>query len=124
MKTSKYFSEAEFRRCTPPCSREDMDQDFLDLMDDVRRKAGIPLIINCAYRSRDYDLKKGRSGNSAHTHGLAVDIRYNASATCYKIVKAAYECGVQRIGIGKNFVHIDMGERVGLPSNVLWHYYD
>lgn len=124
MKTSKHFSEAEFRRCTPPCSREDMDQDFLDLMDDVRRKAGIPLVINCAYRSRDYDLKKGRSGNGAHTHGLAVDIRYNTSATCYKIVKAAYECGVTRIGIGKNFVHIDMGERVGLPSNVLWHYYD
>ena len=53
-----------------------------------------------------------------------MDIRYNTSATCYKIVKAAYECGVTRIGIGKSFVHIDMGERVGLPSNVLWHYYD
>lgn len=124
MKTSKYFGEAEFLRCTPPCSREDMNQDFLDLMDDVRHKAGIPLVINCAYRSRDYDLKKGRSGNSAHTRGLAVDIRCTTSENRYKIVKAALECGIQRIGIGKNFVHIDKGETAGLPAPVVFHYYE
>ena len=100
-----------------------MEQDFLDVMDDIRRKAGIPLVINCAYRSQAYDKKKGRSGNSAHTYGLAVDFRANTSATRYKIVKAALECGVTRIGIGKTFVHIDMGERVGLPANCMWDYY-
>ena len=124
MKQSRYFSEAEFRKCDPPCDRESMDQDFLDVMDDIRRKARIPLVINCAYRSREYDKKKGRSGNSAHTQGLAVDIRCNTSENRLKIVKAALECGITRIGIGKTFIHIDMGERVGLPANVMWHYYE
>lgn len=124
MKQSRYFSEQEFRKCDPPCDRESMEQDFLDVMDDIRRKARIPLVINCAYRSREYDKKKGRTGNSAHTQGLAVDIRCNASENRFKIVKAALECGITRIGIGKTFIHIDMGERVGLPANVIWHYYE
>ena len=124
MKQSRYFSEQEFRKCDPPCDRESMEQDFLDVMDDIRRRARIPLVINCAYRSREYDKKKGRSGNSAHTQGLAVDIRCNTSENRLKIVKAALECGITRIGIGKTFIHIDMGERVGLPANVMWHYYE
>ena len=75
MKTSKYFKPEEFERCNPSCSIEDMDQDFLDLLDDLREKAGTPLVLNCAYRSKEHDKAKGRSGNSAHTEGLAVDIR-------------------------------------------------
>ena len=89
MKQSRYFSEPEFRKCNPPCDRESMDQDFLDVMDDIRKRAGVPLVINCAYRSQAYDKKKGRSGNSAHTYGLAVDFRCNTSANRLKIVKAA-----------------------------------
>ena len=123
MKQSRYFSEAEFSKCDPPCKRDDMEQSFLNTMDAIRARAGIPLIMNCAYRSQAYDKKKGRSGNSAHTYGLAVDFRANTSATRYKIVKAALECGITRIGIGKTFVHIDMGERVGLPANCMWDYY-
>ena len=75
MKTSKYFKPEEFERCNPSCSIEDMDQDFRDLLDDLREKAVIPLVLNCAYRSKEHDKAKGRSGNSAHTEGLAVDIR-------------------------------------------------
>lgn len=123
MKKSYYFSEKEFNKCTPFCSREDMEQDFLYLMDDIRRKAGIPLIINCAYRSREYDIKKGRSGNSAHTHGLAVDFKCLNNQTRQKIILAAVQCGVTRMGIGRDFIHVDMGERVGLPK-AIWLYDD
>lgn len=123
MKQSRYFSESEFRKCDPPCDINDMDGHFLATLDAVRERAGIPLVLNCAYRSQAYDKKKGRSGNSAHTYGLAVDFRCNTSANRLKIVKAALECGITRIGIGKTFVHIDMGERVGLPANCMWHYY-
>lgn len=123
MKKSYYFSEKEFNKCTPFCSMEDMEQDFLYLMDDIRRKAGIPLIINCAYRSKEYDIKKGRSGNSAHTYGLAVDFKCLDNQTRQKIVKAAHECGVVRMGIGRTFIHIDMGERLGLRP-AIWVYDD
>ena len=123
MKRSVYFSESEFRRCTPPCEREQMQQSFLNLMDDIRRRAGIPLVINCAYRSREYDLKKGRTGNSAHTLGLAVDFKCLNNQTRQKIITAAIMCGVTRIGVGRTFVHVDMGDKVGMIPAV-WTYDD
>ena len=119
---SKYFSPSEFKRCTPSCDISQMDAGFLQVLDEVREGAGIPLVLNCAYRSRAYDISKGRSGNSAHTRGKAVDIRANSSATRYKIVAAALGAGIRRIGIGKNFVHIDNDDT--LSQGVIWHYYD
>ena len=123
MAKSKYFSEGEFARCTPPCKRDDMAQAFLNVMDAIREKAGIPLVINCAFRTREYDMAKGRSGRSAHCAGLAVDFRCLNNQTRQKIVRAAVECGITRMGIGRTFVHVDMGERCGLPSAV-WVYDD
>ena len=119
---SKYFPESEVKKCVPSCSERDMDGAFLSLLDEVREKAGIPLVLNCAYRSSSWDKSKGRSGNSAHTRGKAVDIRCNASVTRYKIVKAALDCGVRRIGIGKSFVHLDNDD--SLPQDVIFHYYE
>lgn len=118
---SKYFQAAEFKRCQPACTIDQMDQGFLDLLDQVRERAGIPLVLNCAYRSVAHEKAQGRSGNSAHTRGRAVDIRCNASATRYKIVAAALACGIRRVGIGKTFVHLD--NDTTLPQGVMWDYY-
>lgn len=119
---SKYFSPAEFKRCTPSCSIKDMDPDFLELLDQIREDAGIPLVLTCAYRSKAWELEKGRSGNSAHTRGLAVDIRCNTSANRYAIIDAALANNVRRIGVGKTFVHIDAD--TSLPQDVFWDYYE
>ena len=118
---SKYFSEGEFNRCVPSCSMNDMDSDFLLLLDKVREDCGIPLIINCAYRSSEYDIRKGRSGNSSHCRGKAVDIRCNDSSTAFKIVNAAIKNGINRIGVARNYIHIDNDD--SLPHNVMWNYY-
>lgn len=118
---SKYFSPSEFRKCTPACDIGQMDAGFLALLDEVREKAGIPLVLNCAYRSVAYDKAKGRSGNSAHTRGKAVDIRCNASENRFKIIRAALDCGIRRIGIGQSFIHLDNDS--SLPQRVIWHYY-
>lgn len=117
----RYFSEKEFKNCTPTCTMSDMDPDFLATLDNIREDAGIPLIINCAYRSVEWDKKKGRSGNSAHCKGKAVDIRCNSSATAYKIVVAALKNNIKRIGIGNGYVHIDNDDT--LPQEVIWNYY-
>ena len=117
----KYFSEGEFNRCVPSCSMSDMDKDFLMLLDKVREDCGIPLILNCAYRSVEWDKKKGRSGNSSHCRGKAVDIRCSDSSTAFKIVKAALENGICRIGIGNGYIHLDNDD--SLPQGVIWNYY-
>ena len=122
VRMSKYFSPAEFKKCVPSCSINDMDGGFLALMDRVREKAGIPLVMNCAYRSKEWDLAHKRSGNSAHTRGKAMDIRCNTSQNRFKIVKAALECGIKRIGIGSNFIHLDNDS--SLAQSVIFHYYN
>lgn len=119
---SRYFAECEFQRCSPSCSLQDMTQEAMDAFDAVRERAGIPLVINCAFRSREWDKARGRSGNSAHTKGVALDIRANSSATRMKIVSAALAEGITRIGIGQGFVHLDIDDT--LAQGVMWHYYE
>lgn len=119
---SKYFAPAEFRRCTPSCSIGQMDADFLALLDRVRESAGIPLVLNSAFRSREYERQMGRTGTSAHCKGKAVDIRCNTSQNRYKIIRAALECGIRRIGVGKSYIHLDSSETHA--QDVIWHYYD
>ena len=125
MKQARYFVDAEFRKCVPSCSIEDMDEEFLFILDNIRKKAGIPLVLNSAFRSPAYEKKMGRTGTSAHTYGKAVDIRCSTSSNRMKIVSAAIACGITRIGIGKNFVHIDSaGKAENLPEGVMFHYYE
>lgn len=119
---SKYFAPAEFKRCTPSCTIDQMDAAFLNRLDQFREFVGIPLVLTCAYRSKAWEKAHGRTGNSAHTRGLAVDIRCNASDTRYRIVMAAVCFGFKRIGIGKNFIHLDLDP--SLPQGVIWHYYE
>lgn len=94
----------------------------MDKFDEVREKANIPLVINCAYRSKEWDKSKGRSRISAHTKGVALDIRCNNTQTRMKIVRALIEVGCRRIGIGKTFVHADFDET--LPQDVIFDYYE
>lgn len=122
MSRAKYFTDAEFRRCSPACSIDDMKQDTLDRLDLARETAGIPFVLNSAYRSPEWERSKGRSGDGAHTKGRAVDIRCGSDGNRYKIVLALIVAGFCRIGIGKNYIHADDdGTRT---QNVIWHYYN
>ena len=102
-----YFHPTEFPRCNPPCKKSDMHADTIERLNRMREIAGIPLVLNCAYRSPAHDRARGRSGTGAHTLGRAVDIRCNADATRYKIIVAALEAGFTRIGVADTFVHVD-----------------
>lgn len=116
----KYFTNDDFERASPSCAISDMSSDFLHLLDRCRDYAGIPFIVNSAYRSSEYERSKGRSGSGAHTRGVAVDIRCLTNLDRYRIVSAAVRVGIPRIGIATNFVHLDMD--VSLPCPRIWLY--
>ena len=122
MITAKFFTESEFRRCVPPCSLQDMDQQFMLQLDNARKQAGIPFVLNSAFRSVAYEKSKGRTGAGDHPQGKGVDIRCNTSSNRMKIVRALLDNGFTRIGIGKTYIHAGMGK--DLPQNVIWHYYE
>ncbi|MCL2291236.1 MAG: D-Ala-D-Ala carboxypeptidase family metallohydrolase [Bacteroidetes bacterium] len=120
--TSKYFKEEEFKKCNPPCSLQDMDQDFMDWLDSVREDAGISFRLKSAFRSKQHEQNMGRSGNSAHTEGKAVDIDSPNSVSRFKILKSAFAKGCKRLGIdfSKNFIHLDRSTK--LDHEVVWKY--
>ena len=106
---SQYFHSLEFLACNPSCSISQMNEDFLRQMDLLRAKCGFALVVNCAYRSKAYDLSKGRSGKSFHTMGRAMDIRCNDSFQRAVIVRNALELGLS-VGVYSGFLHIDNRE--------------
>ena len=122
MITAKFFTESEFRRCVPSCSLQDMDQQFMLQLDNARKQAGIPFVLNSAFRSVAYEKSKGRTGAGDHPQRKGVDIRCNTSSNRMKIVRALLDNGFTRIGIGKTYIHAGMGK--DLPQNVIWHYYE
>lgn len=121
MIVAKYFSESEFRRCTPSCSLQDMDARLIGKLDLAREKAGIPFVLNSAYRSVAWEKGRGRTGTSSHCKGMAVDIRCNSYSNRWKVVKALMDAGFTRIGIGKTYVHADIDP--DKTQNVIWDYY-
>ena len=122
MITARYFQESEFKACSPSCSLQDMKQHTMDKLDAARALAGIPFVLNSAYRSPAWERSHGRTGTGAHPHGCGVDIRCNTSANRMKIIQSCLAVGFRRIGIGKTYIHVDDDETQA--QNVIWHYYD
>lgn len=117
---SKYFTEEEFRKANPSCSLSDMDEKFMNKLEAAREIAGVPFIVSSAYRSVAYEKKKGRSGTSRHTMGIAMDIRCYDNALRFRIVNALLSVGFRRIGIASSFIHVDDGYPNSSP--LIWLY--
>ena len=106
---SKYFKKIE----------ENMDVNFLAKLDEAREYAGIPFVINSAYRSPDHPLSI-KNPTSSHIKGLAVDIKAKDSTTRGLILDALRVVGFNRIGIAETFIHVDLD--VEKSQNVTWLY--
>jgi len=116
----KYFSQNDFTNAHPACKIENMDSEFMLKLDRARENAGVPFIVNSAYRSEDYERGMGRDGTSSHTKGLAIDIKAETSGTKFKIVKSLILEGFTRIGVAKTFIHVD--NDFNKDQEVLWPY--
>jgi len=96
-----------------------MNKNFLFVLDEAREFAGIPFVINSAYRSPNHPLSV-KNPSSSHIKGLAVDIKANDNATRFKIVEALISVGFTRIGIADTFIHVDLD--FDKRQNIIWTY--
>jgi uncharacterized protein YcbK (DUF882 family) len=99
-----------------------MDHVLMKKLDIARQVAGLPFIVTSGFRSKIWEKEQGRDGTSSHTKGLAIDLKVQDSIARYKIINSLLSVGLSRIGIGNNFIHVDIDK--DKPSNVIWHYYD
>lgn len=97
-----------------------MDEKLLHMLDDLREKTGIPIVISSAYRCRAHNESLYEAvEDSAHTKGKAVDIKCLDSRTRFKILKAAFEVGFRRIEPRETWVHLDVDE--SKPQDVVFY---
>lgn len=114
-----YFDPDEFK-CNCGCKQNKMDSRFCGRLDFARSQAGVPFIINSAYRCPTYNKTVGGKPNSAHTLGCAVDIAVANSHQRFKILESLIRGNFNRIGIANSFIHVD-DDRTK-PKEVCWLY--
>jgi len=112
----KYFDIHEFD--CPCCKVNKMDRTFLGLLDEARKKANTPFIINSGFRCKKHNDEIDGKPNSSHKLGLAADIKVKNSSAKYKILKSLLEAGFKRIGVYKTFIHVDLD--FNKPQEVVW----
>lgn len=102
-----HFTEEEFNRAIPSCSLLQMDSTFMKHIEEARERSGVPFIVNSAYRTVDWEHDHGRSGNSFHCVGQALDIRCTDSIDRYKIIEAIMFYGNLSVMVYPTFLHVD-----------------
>ena len=122
----EYFKDSEFDSPDAPGSGKHIDPVLRLVCNRVREEYGRPVFINSGVRTEEHNKKVGGKKASAHlikgVYGKAVDIRCNNSVLRWIILKVCVMYGIKRIGIAKNFIHIDSDK--GLPKEVVWTYRD
>lgn len=95
----KYFKPSEVIGLKP---------EFVSLLDKARDISGIPFIITSGYRDAQHNENVGGVKDSAHTFGLAVDLRVKDGVSGGKILIALIKVGLNRFGFYKDgHIHID-----------------
>jgi hypothetical protein len=116
----QYFNHKEFESPDAPGSGEEMDVHFVDALDHARSLAGVPFKITSGFRTTEHNERVGGVPSSAHTLGLAADIAATSSRDRFAIVHALLLAGFDRIGIARDFVHVDASATKS--GDVLWLY--
>jgi hypothetical protein len=96
----------------------------------VRDYFGVPIKLTATYRTAEWDISKGRSGNGQHPKRTAIDgafIGSNADETQLKfhaeidnkgnLYNSLREMGVTGIGLYDNFNHLDSRDGGGKQSD-------
>ena len=123
--TLKHFVKSEFASPDLEGSGNNMNGDFLELLDEAREIAEIPFKITSGYRTKEYneDLIKRNfpaSLSSSHLKGLAADISVKDSKSRFIVFNSLLLAGFTRIGIADTFIHVDLD--TDKKQNVIWTY--
>lgn len=106
-----YFSDGSELACNC-CGMMSISQKFYEMLNVARIIAGIPFGISSGCRCESHNKNEGGVDDSSHVikpgkQATAVDIRCSDDAKRWIIIDALKRAGFNRIGISKNFIHVD-----------------
>ena len=104
----------------PHGTKEDINVSLLVTLERLEESLGFDLPFTSGFRCPECNKKAGGKENSAHLVGKAVDIACKTSFVRYQMLYHFFLAGIDRIGIGKGFLHVDIS--IDLPRNVTWLY--
>jgi len=116
MSRLRYFKLSEFK-----CShtgKVDMDKEFLRKLDELRHRAGFPIIVNSGYRDASHPIEAAKSRPGSHAQGIAADLHCINPSKKHILLKLAFELGFTGIGIADTFIHVDTRDTIP----VVWVY--
>jgi uncharacterized protein YcbK (DUF882 family) len=114
-----HFSRREFA-CHCGCGKDDVAPELVFFLEMLRDRLGRALNITSGVRCALHNTKVGGGVNSAHLRGLAADIACANGLQRHELVSLALHSGINRIGIGPKFVHLDLDK--SLAQEVMWLY--
>ena len=113
----KYFKREEFD--CQVTGTNNMEQEFLEKLDQLRGACGFPMQITSGYRHpTEHPIEAKKAVPGTHAQGIAADIKITNAAHRYAIVSNALNLGFTGIGIDDGFIHVDTRG----TSPVIWLY--
>ena len=141
---SPHFSRQEFA-CRCGCGIDNVSPNLVDALERMRerlnwrtamdlgprtsdggpRERGLVIRSGCRCREHNASRDVGGKPDSAHLASRlemceAADLVAIISRDRYQLVRAAMEAGIKRIGIGRDFVHVDVDP--AKDQEVVWLY--
>ena len=93
---------------------------FFRMINAARDYSSVKFVINSGDRCEVHNKNEGGSETSSHLKGLACDIACSNDRDRFIIIQALLKAGFKRIGISKNFIHVDYDCEKDI--NVIWMY--
>lgn len=100
------------------CGQNFTDPRLIQRIAEIELRVGEQLNVTSGYRCDSHNRKVGGSKTSSHMAGLAVDVACSGSRLRYRIVNAAISVGIDRIGIYRTFIHLDIDR--SKDPRVMW----
>ncbi|MDR1008016.1 MAG: peptidase M15 [Campylobacteraceae bacterium] len=116
MKLTAHFDNNEFT-CKCGCGLNNISRLLVEKLERVRKACGVKFVITSGCRCAKHNAAVGGVANSSHVKGYAADI----ALTDYNrvIIIQALRKEFNRIGIAKNFVHVDVDPDLSIAE---WRY--
>lgn len=115
-KITPNFDSTEFV-CKCGCGRNKINERFVERLQILRNKIGVPINVTSGYRCPTHSIRVGGSYTDAHTYGIAADVYANGLSSI-QLARIAEDLDFGGIGIiDDKCVHLDIRDENGCGFN-------
>tara|TARA_Y100001951_G_scaffold99919_1_gene102560 strand:- start:126 stop:503 length:378 start_codon:yes stop_codon:yes gene_type:complete len=115
---TKNFNREEYA-CKCGCGRDNIKNELAASVQLVRDIVKRGIVITSGIRCEAHNTTIKAAPSSSHIDGFAADLAYKGSAERYQLLNAAMQV-FDRVGIAKNFIHVDVDSTKS--PEVVWLY--